>query len=147
MGGVIAPADATQTRFIETLDGTLDLGNVRVTNSRIPGYANRAWSTFGITTKGSSPQSSGNVTTDTATLRQGTATLTAGSVTIANTAFRNYAGASGAEPQRSKITLTRTANGGTLGALYVQPGTDGVGFDIKSTSATDTSTVRWEMNL
>lgn len=143
--GVIAPADARQTRFLETLNGTLDLGNVRVQNCRVSGYVNRLWSTFGSTTKGIAPQSNNNATTETATLRQGSATLVAGTVTVANTAFRNYAGASGAEPQRSKVVLTRTANGGTLGALYVQPGTDGVGFDIKSTSATDTSTVRWEL--
>jgi len=143
--GVVAPADAKQTYFLRANTG-LNLGNVRVKNSRIPGYANQLWSSLsGL--QSVSPQSSGNATTETATDRQGYATLVAGSVTIANTAYRNYAGGSGGlEPQRSKITLTRTTNGGTLGALYVQPGTDGVGFDIKSSSALDTSTVRWEMS-
>lgn len=143
--GVIAPADAKQTYFLRANTG-LNLGNVRVQNSRIPGYANQLWSSIsGL--QSVSPQSSNNATTDTAADRQGYATLVAGSVTIANTAFRNYAGGSGGlEPQRSKITLTRTTNGGTLGALYVQPGADGVGFDIKSTSALDTSIVRWEMS-
>jgi hypothetical protein len=143
--GVIAPADAKQTYFLRANTG-LNLGNVRVQNSRISGYANQLWSSIsGL--QSVSPQSSGNATTETAADRQGYATLVAGSVTIANTAFRNYAGGSGGlEPQRSKITLTRTTNGGTLGALYVQPGADGVGFDIKSTSALDTSIVRWEMS-
>lgn len=143
--GVIAPADAKQVRFLQVATG-FDFGNVRVQNSRASGYVNRMWSSVSGVTQGISPQSSNNATTETAASRQGYATLVAGTVTIANTAFRNYAGASGAEPQRSKITLTRTANGGTLGALYAQPGADGVGFDIKSTSATDTSTVRWEMS-
>ena len=143
--GVIAPADAKQVRCLNVATG-FDFGNVRVQNSRVSGYVNRLWSSVSGVTQGISPQSSNNATTETAANRQGYATLAAGTVTVANTAFRNYAGASGAEPQRSKITLTRTANGGALGALYVQPGADGVGFDIKSTSATDTSTVRWEMS-
>lgn len=64
--------------------------------------------------------------------RIGTATLAAGTVTVANTSV-------GAN---TKIFLTRATTGGTVGDLsYTQ--INGTSFTINSTSATETSTVNW----
>jgi lysophospholipase L1-like esterase len=69
------------------------------------------------------------------TYYQGNATLVAGSVTVANTNVQ--AG--------SKILVTQVTPGGTPGALYVGTITAGTSFVINSTSALDTSVVRWEI--
>ena len=69
------------------------------------------------------------------TFYQGTATLTAGTVTISNTNVQ----------PGSKISVTQVTPGGTPGALYVGTITAGTSFVINSTSALDTSVVRWEI--
>lgn len=68
-----------------------------------------------------------------ATPKLGTATLTAGAVTVALPAVT----------ANSKIMLTTQVPAGTLGTPYVFSKTPGTGFVIKSTSATDTSTVAY----
>jgi hypothetical protein len=68
-------------------------------------------------------------------VRSGTATLTAGTVTVATSAVTS----------NTRIQLTSQADGGTPGFLRVSARTAGVSFTITSSSATDTSTVAWQM--
>lgn len=65
--------------------------------------------------------------------KQGTATLAAGTVTVANTSVT----------ANSRILLTIQIPGGAVGAVYVSAVVAGTSFTIKSTSATDTSTVAY----
>lgn len=67
--------------------------------------------------------------------KQGTAVLAAGTVTVTN----------GSVTANSRIFLTAQNTGGTPGALRVSARTAGVNFTITSTSATDTSTVAYEI--
>jgi hypothetical protein len=67
--------------------------------------------------------------------KQGTATLTAGAVTVANTSVT----------ATSRIFLTSQADGGTPGFLRVSTRTAGTSFTITSSSGTDTSTVAYEI--
>ena len=67
--------------------------------------------------------------------KQGTATLTAGSVVVANTSVT----------ATSRIFLTSQADGGTPGFLRVSARTAGTSFTITSSSGTDTSTVAYEI--
>jgi hypothetical protein len=67
--------------------------------------------------------------------KQGTATLTAGAVTVANTAVT----------ANSRIFLTIQSPGGTVGSLYVNARTAGTSFTVHSTSSTDTSTFAYEI--
>jgi hypothetical protein len=64
-----------------------------------------------------------------------TATLVAGTVTIANSAVT----------ANSVIILNSQTSGGTQGSLYVSSITNGTGFTVKSTSSTDTSTIRYKI--
>lgn len=65
----------------------------------------------------------------------GSATLVAGTVTVANTTIT----------ASSRILVTVTTPGGTRGYLSVSKN-PGVGFTINSTSNTETSTVDWVIN-
>lgn len=67
--------------------------------------------------------------------KQGTATLVAGAVTVANTSVTI----------NSRIFLTSNADGGTPGFLRVSARVAGTSFTITSSSGTDTSTVAWEI--
>ena len=69
-----------------------------------------------------------------ANAKQGTAVLVAGTVTVANTSVT----------VNSKIFLSRSTAGGTLGHLSYTISA-GVSFTINSTSATDTSTINYEI--
>ncbi|GGZ53331.1 glycosyl hydrolase family 28-related protein [Streptomyces rubiginosohelvolus] len=75
------------------------------------------------------------VPTGGAAARMGTAVLVAGQVTVSTTAI-------GAN---SNVLLTTQTPGGTVGAPYVNARTAGTSFTIKSTSASDTSTVGWRI--
>jgi len=66
---------------------------------------------------------------------QGTATLTAGSVTVITAEVRTG----------DTIIVSRGTAGGTLGELSVSDIVNGMSFRINSTSATDTSTVFYEI--
>jgi hypothetical protein len=66
----------------------------------------------------------------------GTAVLVAGTVTV--TGLTSITAT-------SRVRLSNQQIGGTPGALYVSAKTAGTGFTITSTSATDTSTVYWEL--
>jgi hypothetical protein len=65
----------------------------------------------------------------------GTATLVGGTVTVANTSVT----------ANSRIFLTSNTDGGTPGWLRVSAKTVGTSFVITSSSATDTSTVAWQI--
>lgn len=65
----------------------------------------------------------------------GTATLAAGTVTVANTSVT----------ANSRIFLTSNTDGGTPGWLRVSAKTNATSFVITSSSNTDTSTVVWEI--
>lgn len=67
--------------------------------------------------------------------KQGTATLAAGTVTVANTSVT----------ASSRIFLTVQSVGGDLGMPYISARTAGTSFTITSTSSTDTSTVAYEI--
>ena len=67
--------------------------------------------------------------------KQGVATLAAGTVTVANTSVTST----------SRILLTSQADGGTPGWLRVSARTAGTSFTITSSSATDTSTVAYQI--
>lgn len=68
--------------------------------------------------------------------RRGTAVLSAGAATVANTSVT----------ANSQILLTSQIDGGTPGFLRVSARTAGTGFTITSSSGTDTSTVAYEIN-
>lgn len=71
-----------------------------------------------------------------ANAKQGTATLTAGTVVVANTSVT----------ANSRILLTGQApNGGTPGSLAVSARTPGTSFTILSSSGADVSTVAYEI--
>lgn len=70
-----------------------------------------------------------------ANAKQGTATLTAGTVTVANTAVT----------ANSRIFLTGQVLGGTAGGLNVTSRTAGTSFVVTSTNAADTSTFAYEI--
>jgi hypothetical protein len=65
----------------------------------------------------------------------GQATLVGGTVNVANGAITNL----------SQIRLLTTTPGGTVGAPFISALTPGTGFTIKSTSATDTSVIAYEI--
>jgi hypothetical protein len=65
----------------------------------------------------------------------GTAALSAGTVTISNTSIT----------ANSRIQVFVQTPGGTVGAPFVSAITAATGFTIKSTSSTDTSTIRYEI--
>ncbi|MEU5382682.1 hypothetical protein [Kitasatospora cineracea] len=65
--------------------------------------------------------------------KMGTVVLTAGTMVVPNTSVT----------ATSRIFLTAQAPGGTPGALYVSARAAGTSFTIKSTSASDTSTVAY----
>lgn len=67
--------------------------------------------------------------------KQGTATLTAGVATVANTSVT----------ANSRIMLTSQIDGGTPGFLRVSARVAGTSFTITSSSASDTSTVAYEI--
>lgn len=67
--------------------------------------------------------------------KQGTATLVAGTVTVANTTVT----------ASSRIFVDINTPGGTVGAVYVSARTAGTSFTITSTSSADTSVVAYEI--
>jgi hypothetical protein len=67
--------------------------------------------------------------------KQGTAVLVAGTVTVANTSVT----------ANSRIFLTSQSNGGTPGFLRISARTAGTSFVILSSSATDTSTIAYQI--
>lgn len=70
-----------------------------------------------------------------ANAKQGTATLAAGSVVVANTSVT----------ANSRIFLTGQADGGAPGWLRVSARTAGTSFTVTSSSGTDTSTFAYEI--
>lgn len=75
----------------------------------------------------------------------GIATLVAGTLNVLTAAALSAPFSGTALAANSKIRLTLVAPGGTVGAAYISAVATGSGFIIKSTSATDTSTYKWEL--
>lgn len=75
----------------------------------------------------------------------GLATLVAGTFNVLTAASLGAPFAGTALAANSKIRLTLVAPGGTVGAAYISAVATGSGFIIKSTSATDTSTYKWDL--
>lgn len=98
--------------------------------SRIAGPAIASNAPFDINAVGSGLQ-----VAEGTNAKQGTAVLVAGTVTVANTSVT----------ANSRIFLTSQADGGTVGFLRVSGRTAGTSFTITSSSATDTSTVAYEI--
>lgn len=74
-------------------------------------------------------------TAEGANAKQGTGTLVAGSLVVANTSVT----------ANSRIFLTSQADGGTPGFLRVSARTPGTSFTVTSSSAADTSTFAYEI--
>jgi hypothetical protein len=70
-----------------------------------------------------------------ANAKQGTATLSGGAVTVANTSIT----------ANSRILLTSNADGGTPGFLRVSARVAGTSFTVTSSSGTDTSTFAYQI--
>jgi len=132
--------DAGQSRgaIRESADG--GGGNNTITENRITEDGTWAFAALDLSGTGSRVvgNTGGGPDGDRPTVLEGTgasmgvATLTAGTVTVANTAVS----------ATSRIFLTRQAAGGTLGHLtYTRDA--GVGFTINSSDAADTSTVEY----
>lgn len=73
--------------------------------------------------------------TEAANSKQGTGTLAAGTVTVANTSVT----------ANSRIFITSNADGGTPGFLRVASRVVGTSFTVTSSSGTDTSTFAYEI--
>ena len=151
--GVHAPADATQTLFATAITGVGGRFNkVQFRNNHIPGYANNALfprQQAARTAGDLPPITSGNILSDGAAGAEwsGEATLVGGAVTVATTAAKRVTAINWAEDIVCRVDLRRVTPGGTVGDLYVESGTSGTGFGIRSTSAADTSKVRWTVEL
>lgn len=72
---------------------------------------------------------------DLSAVKNGTATLVAGTVTVSDTAIT----------ANSVIRLTNKTAGGTVGAPYISARTVGTGFTITSTNASDTSVIQYDI--
>jgi hypothetical protein len=99
------------------------------------GQSNGAFAVFGNTAASLNIGSAGGgITIKSGTnARIGTATLAAGTATVANTSIT----------ANTRILLTSNTDGGTPGWLRVSAKTNGTSFVITSSSNTDTSTVAW----
>jgi hypothetical protein len=150
--GIHAPYDAAQTVFASAITGAGGRFNkVRLRDNYLPGYGNALFSRQQAARAAGDlpPITSGNLVTDGAAGAQwsGEATLVAGTATVSTTAVRRLTATNWVEDQISRIDLRRIAPGGTVGGLYVESVTNGASFVIRSTSAADTSKVRWTVEL
>ncbi len=110
--------------------GNLDIENVVFgDNTEISGTftTTRAFSLFGIVSANELEITEGT------NARMGTATLTAGTVTVANTSVTN----------NTRIFLTSQVDGGTPGFIRVSSRVVSTSFTITSGSGADTSTIGW----
>jgi hypothetical protein len=149
--GVIAPANATQTRFMTLGGSALDFGLVTLAGgNQIDGYGNKLFDSLGTADNIPPASLGGSYTTTVASQRRGQATLAGGQVFVANTAVRNRAADAAGEAIVSKINLTRMVSAGVPGSLFVKSITDQVGFTVTSTSyaePTRTNVVRNNTNV
>ncbi|HXE49571.1 MAG TPA: hypothetical protein VN663_14425 [Ramlibacter sp.] len=130
---------AADSRYALRITGSNISGTVQVNDILLEDPADGSALTVSTLT------ASGNISTSTAgaglrvkegsNAKQGVATLTAGSVVVANTSIT----------ASSRIQLTSNADGGTPGFLRVSARSAGVSFTITSSSGTDTSTVAYEI--
>lgn len=147
-----APYSARQTSFCYASSASntdLDLGRVTLSGVRMTGYSTtNANYFFNIAATIPNSPFRENTVLDASALREGRATLVAGTVTISTAAFRAYAGGVSALAKPtfdSTVVLQHVTNGGTPGALRVSGGVNATSFEIVSSSATDTSLVHWKI--
>lgn len=125
----------SQQRFLLVTDGTMGWGPGSAVRDTFmartaAGVLSVTTGSFSVTTAGQ-----GLAVKEGSNAKQGTATLTAGSVVVANTAVT----------ATSRILLTSQADGGTPGFLRVSARTAGTSFTITSSSGADTSTVAYQI--
>lgn len=126
----------TFRRFAMNAKGDMLFGNGSSTSNdctfaRInPGVLGVSLGSLAVSTAGSGLQ-----VKEGSNAKQGTATLAAGSAVVANTSVTST----------SRILLTSNADGGTPGWLRVSARTAGTSFTITSSSASDTSTVAYQI--
>jgi hypothetical protein len=148
-----APEDVVQTGLIRASAGaTFDLIELR--NSKLPQSRNvlNYGSGAAADTAGRKPPrvSRGNTVSQNSALTSGEVTLAAGAATVSTSAVFNNRAFSSSPNHTTKIELQRVASGAgatTRGSLFVDNIVSGTSFDIKSTNASDTSTVRWDLSL
>jgi len=150
--GIHAPADAKQTQFASAVTASGGRYNlVTLRNNYLPGYGNKLFMRqLAARPPGDLPPiSAGNRLTDGSegTEWVGEATLVGGTATVSTTAVRRLTSASWLEDLVSRVDLRRVSPGGTIGDIYVESVSDGAGFVIRSTSSTDTSRVKWSVEL
>lgn len=133
--GVRVTGDAQQT-FVMLANGTMAWG-AGGNSARDTFMARTAAGVLSVTTGSFSVTTAGQglAVKEGSNAKQGTATLTAGSVVVANTSVT----------ATSRILLTSQADGGTPGFLRVSTRTAGTSFTITSSSGTDTSTVAYQI--
>lgn len=125
----------TNTRFNWRADGQMKWGPGNATQDTFlsrsaAGILSVTTGSFSVTTAGQ-----GLAVKEGSNAKQGTATLTAGSVVVSNTSVT----------ANSRILLTSQVDGGTPGFLRVSARTAGTSFTITSSSGTDTSTVAYQI--
>jgi hypothetical protein len=150
--GIHAPYDPAQTTLATAVTGLGGRYNaVRLRDNFLPGYGTALFSRQQAARPAGDlpPITSGNLVTDGGAGAEwsGEATLVAGTATVSTTAVKRLTATNWVEDQISRIDLRRVAPGGTVGALYVESVTNGASFVIRSTSAADTSKVRWTVEL
>jgi hypothetical protein len=125
----------TISRFISDVNGTLGWGSG--TASRDVALGRSAAGVLSVTTGAFSVTTAGQGlrVKEGSNAKQGTAVLTAGTATVANTSVT----------ATSRILLTSQADGGAPGFVRVSSRAAGTSFTITSSSATDTSTIAYEI--
>lgn len=125
-----------QQRFLLGTDGTVGWGaGVTARDTFLGRTAAGVLSVTGGTSFSVTTAGQGLRVAEGSNAKQGTAVLTAGAVVVANTSIT----------AASRIFLTSQADGGTPGWLRVSARTPGTSFTITSSSASDTSTVAYQI--
>lgn len=133
--GIRVTGDAQQ-RFVLGTDGSMAIG-AGGSSARDTFVGRSAAGVYSVTTGSFSVTTAGQGlrVKEGSNAKQGTAVLAAGTATVANTSVT----------ATSRIFLTSQADGGTPGWLRVSARVAGTSFTITSSSASDTSTVAYEI--
>lgn len=116
--------------FAPFIGGSLGSSPISTTGTITAGAVNVVGGSVDIQTAGQ-----GLKVAEGANAKQGVASLTAGTATVATTAVT----------ANSRILLTVQSVAGTQGTVTVTARTAGTSFTITSTNVADTSTVAWEI--
>jgi hypothetical protein len=141
-------ASGQQTTLVNRLTDTEAVTSlITFIGGDISGYGNNLsrWGTSVILEKGANFL---DARTHPSAAMFGTATLTAGEVTVSTAAVRNAAASgttSGPSAYRSLIEIAPIGDGTDAGALYVEQITDATSFVVKSTNASDARAFVWRL--